>query len=131
DTSDTVLLGRACISIVRYETAIKSEIAITPRTPRVVAAFFPFGGRKAPTPFEIASTPVSATAPEEKARTRTKRPTAPIPSVTGCGTAACGHVPATHFAMPAAAMMYIAATNEYVGRAHAIPDSRTPRRSPT
>ena len=32
----------------------------------VVAAFLDSGRRKAGTPFEIASTPVSATAPEEK-----------------------------------------------------------------
>ena len=32
----------------------------------VVAAFFDSGRRNAGTPFEIASTPVSATAPDEK-----------------------------------------------------------------
>ncbi len=37
-------------------------------TPSVRAAFFDFGGRKALTPFEIASTPVSAAAPEANAR---------------------------------------------------------------
>jgi len=40
----------------------------------VVAAFFDSGRRKAGTPLEIASTPVSATAPDEKPRNRMKRP---------------------------------------------------------
>ncbi len=42
--------------------------AVVPITAIVVAAFFDFGGRKAGTPFEIASTPVSAVQPEAKAR---------------------------------------------------------------
>src|SRR6266536_2537079 len=107
---------------------MKSEIAITPRMPRVVAAFFPLGVRKAPTPFEIASTPVRATAPEANARTSRKTPIAPDPTVTGWGTVACGQLPATHFPTPTATSTNIAATKEYVGRANAIPDSRTPRR---
>ena len=52
----------------------------TPRTPamiiKVVAAFFDSGGLKAGTPVAIASVPVSATAPEAKARRRTMTPTA-------------------------------------------------------
>src|SRR6266540_2028347 len=113
DTRETVSLGRACISTARYETPRNIEIDITPSTPRVVAALRPFGGRKAPTPFEIASTPVSATAPEANARTSTNAPTVAAPPIaTGCGTSACGHVPATHLPMPAPTRTNIAATNE-------------------
>ncbi len=43
----------------------------------VAAAFFDSGRRKAGTPFEMASTPVNATAPEEKPRISTSRPSAP------------------------------------------------------
>ncbi len=43
-------------------------IAIPPSRARVVAAFLLFGSRNAGTPFEIASTPVSAAQPDEKAR---------------------------------------------------------------
>ena len=39
---------------------------------RVVLAFFDSGGRKVGTPLEMASTPESTTAPEEKARSSTK-----------------------------------------------------------
>ena len=43
----------------------------------VFAAFFDSGRRKAGTPFEIASTPVSATAPEEKPLRIRKMPRVP------------------------------------------------------
>ena len=44
------------------------EIAIMPSSASVVAAFLLLGRLKAGTPLEIASTPVSAAQPEEKAR---------------------------------------------------------------
>ena len=43
----------------------------------VLAAFFDSGRRNAGTPFEIASTPVSATAPDEKPLRIRKRPSEP------------------------------------------------------
>jgi hypothetical protein len=43
------------------------DTAITPMIPSVVAAFRDWGRRNAGTPLEIASTPVSAVDPEEKA----------------------------------------------------------------
>ncbi len=46
--------------------------ASTPIRARVVAAFFDLGLRKAGTPLLIASTPVSAAQPEEKARSSRK-----------------------------------------------------------
>ena len=44
---------------------MKSEPRINPIQTKVFAAFFDSGRRNVGTPFEIASTPVSATAPEE------------------------------------------------------------------
>src|SRR5205085_5951518 len=93
EISETVWLGRACVCTARYDTPRKSEIAISPSATSVAAAFRPFGGLKALTPFEIASTPVSADAPEAKARRTTKRPAAPAPAASGCGTVACGQEP--------------------------------------
>ena len=49
-------------------TLIIIVIAISPSSSSVVAAFWLFGLRNAGTPLEIASTPVSAAQPEEKAR---------------------------------------------------------------
>ncbi len=46
--------------------------ASRPIAARVLAAFFDLGLRKAGTPLEIASTPVSAAQPEEKARSSRK-----------------------------------------------------------
>ena len=43
-------------------------IATPPSRPRVVAALRLFGSRKAGTPLEMASTPVSAAHPDENAR---------------------------------------------------------------
>ena len=60
---------------------------MAPRTTSVCAALRR-GGRKAPTPFEIASTPVSAAAPDAKARMTTSTPTAPTPAATGSGMVA-------------------------------------------
>ena len=50
---------------------------MTPIHTSVVAAFFDSGRRNAGTPFEIASTPVSATAPDEKPLSRMKIPSVP------------------------------------------------------
>ena len=46
--------------------------AIAPSSSSVVAAFLDLGLRKAGTPLEIASTPVSAAQPEENARASRK-----------------------------------------------------------
>ena len=47
---------------------------IRPIHSNVFAAFFDSGRRNAGTPFEIASTPVSATAPDEKPLSRMNKP---------------------------------------------------------
>ena len=55
---------------------------ITPKYNKVRRAFFHSGALKANTPSDIASTPVSAVHPAEKAR---KMKNKPIPSVAGRG----------------------------------------------
>ena len=52
------------------------------------------------TPFEIDSTPVSATAPDENAFSSTNTPSVPVPAASGCGTVATGQEPTVHFATP-------------------------------
>ena len=99
-----------------------------PRTASVVAAFFPWGFRKALTPLAIASTPVSAVEPDENARRRTKRVTPPVPAAIGFGTTACGGCPRIVFTRPTPTRANITVTKPYVGSANARPDSRTPRR---
>ena len=54
-----------------------SEPRSTPIQTSVAAAFFDSGRRNAGTPFEIASTPVSATAPDEKPFSSRKMPSEP------------------------------------------------------
>src|SRR2546423_13738004 len=86
ERTDAVELGRACRCTARYETPRKRKIAIEPRTARGCAAVFPWGRRNAFTPFAIASTPVSAVEPDEKARNRTKIVIPPAPVAIGSGT---------------------------------------------
>src|SRR5213595_2716354 len=100
DTTDAVALGLACRCTARYETPRKRKIAIEPRIASVAAAFLPCGRRNALTPFAIASTPVSAVEPDEKARRTTKIVTAPAPAGSACGTTACGACPKIVFASP-------------------------------
>src|SRR5258708_36375867 len=66
----TLSLGYGCRWCARIETPKKSVPRIVAIHVRVVAAFFDSGRRKAGTPFEIASTPVSATAPDENPRNK-------------------------------------------------------------
>ena len=72
---------------------MKKVIARTPRMPSVRAAFRDCGRRNALTPFAIASTPVSAVEPEAKARSSTKSPIVPTPTVIGWGATAGPHGP--------------------------------------
>lgn len=65
----------AILTSVAMARPMMPQNMVTARPPmraRVVAAFLDFGLRKAGTPLEIASTPVSAAQPEEKARRRRK-----------------------------------------------------------
>src|SRR5262249_30505733 len=131
ETTETELLGRAFMWTASHETVTKSVIAIDAMTTRVRAAFFPAGARNALTPFETASTPVSAAAPAANARSRTKTVTAPAPAAIGSGAWAWAHAPVAHLPTPVPTSTSMARTNPYVGIANRIPDSRTPRRLTT
>src|SRR5436853_4547663 len=128
ETTESVALGLAWTSTARYETPRNIAFAIAPSTPNVFAAFSPCGCRKAFTPFAIASTPVNAVEPDEKARSSTKTPIAPAPTGSSCGTTARCTLPVTTWTSPTATSAKIEVTNAYVGRANRSPDSRTPRR---
>ena len=102
ETTDTVLLGRACMCTASHETPRKSEIAIPPITASVVAAFFPCGGLKAPTPFEIDSDA------RQRGRARGERPQDDEDADpagrsgrrSGRRRGPCGQLPSAHFAIP-------------------------------
>src|SRR5215831_3037676 len=88
ETTETELLGAACMCTVSHETLTNSVTAIPAMIRSVRAAFFPAGSRNALTPLETASTPVNAAEPDAKARRMTKTPTAPAPVAIGSGTCA-------------------------------------------
>jgi len=67
---------------------------------RVVRAFRHSGGLKAGTPFEMASTPVTAAPPDAKACRMRKRLIAPAVSATSGGTGSGCRSPASAFIMP-------------------------------
>src|ERR1700694_585051 len=109
DSTEAVELGRACILTARKETARNRLIAKPAMITSVCAAFFDCGRRKAETPFEIASTPVSAAEPDAKARRTRKTPTDPVPAASTCVLAACGAPPVATFQRPTPTIAYIAA----------------------
>jgi len=77
----------------------------TPRMARVPAAFLAWGRRNAGTPFEMASTPVSAVEPDANARRMKYSPIAAValPVAMACTSeTACGHAPPRHRATPTA-----------------------------
>ena len=94
----------------------------------VVAAFFDTGSRKAGTPFEIASIPVNAVQPEEKARS-SKNSVSPSTAGTG-GTWCSTGGPKSVRPKPMRITNARVPTKRYVGTAKILPDSRTPRRFP-
>ena len=62
-------------------TPISIVTEMVPRSSSVVAAFLLLGFLNAGTPFEIASTPVSAAQPEENARASSATMTKPVKAV--------------------------------------------------
>ena len=66
-------------------------------------------GDRTGTPFEIASTPVSAADPDAKARRTRNTPTVPVPAASTCVLAACGAWPVTTFQSPSPTIAYMAA----------------------
>src|SRR5262249_57251163 len=93
----------------------------------VAAAVGGGGGWKAGTPFEIASTPVSAVAPCEKALRIANRETAAAvvaaPGISSEWTPTGGHPP-THLIRPTATSSRIETTNPDAGNANSAPGSR-------
>jgi hypothetical protein len=102
-----------------------------PMIASVDAAFLAWGRLNAGTPFEIASTPVSAVAPCEKALRIAKSPTAAA-VVAAAGSSSeltpTGGQPPRQRVIPTPTRTRIDATNPYVGIANSVPDSRAPRR---
>ncbi len=99
---------------------------------RVIPALRLLGSLKAGMPFEIASTPVSAVVPLEKAcssRNSVTPCTAVVSSGGGSGTGV--NVPSSCRTNAVPTVAYIAAMKKKVGTATTIPDSRTPRRFST
>jgi hypothetical protein len=105
-------------------------IAITPMIASVSAAFFSCGRRNAGTPLEMASTPVRAVAPDEKARRITNRPIAfaVVAALLIGSTASVVGQPPRHWTNPSTIRTRIETTKPYVGTANRVPDSRAPRR---
>src|SRR6058998_1137035 len=74
-------IGTTCSLEARNDTARNDEPRIRPIHTRVICALRHSGLRNAGTPFEIASTPVTAAPPDAKARKRMKIVTAPTTGV--------------------------------------------------
>ena len=74
---------RSCTA--RYESPKNMTPRRLPIHMSVVRAFFHSGGLKAGTPFEIASTPVTAAPPDENACRIRKIPTVPVPMTASGG----------------------------------------------
>ena len=96
----------------------------------VVRALRHSGGLKAGTPFEIASTPVTAAPPEAKACRIRNRPIAPVVSATSGGMGSGCRSPISPLTIPMPRSRNIMTMKKYVGAAKMRPDSRTPRRFP-
>jgi hypothetical protein len=105
-------------------------IATTPRIDSVIAAFLDCGRRNARMPLEMASTPVSADAPEENAYSTRNSVRALVPVARLSVLTAAGH-PWTHRARPTPISTNMLTMNPYTGNANSRPDSRTPRRLAT
>ena len=107
-------------------------IEIRPSSSSVVAALRDFGSWNAGTPLLIASTPVSAVVPEEKARATMNSRARPAKVSSGTisqsALGACSSSPCAirHSAYPT--MPKMPSMNPYVGMANRVPLSRTPRR---
>src|SRR6478672_4891125 len=96
----TFSLGYGCRWCARIDTARNSVPRIVAIHTSVVAAFFDSLRRNAGTPLEIASTPVSATAPDENPRSRMYRlsvpPAATTPGAASAGLYGIGLMPPNH-----------------------------------
>jgi hypothetical protein len=109
-------------------------IAIEPSSNSVVAAFLLFGGLKAGTPLEMASTPVSAAQPDENVR-RSRNTNAKLvrwlssAEITRSALGARRSWPRMNTrTSPVRIIAMMTMMNAYVGMENAVPDSRRPRR---
>ena len=100
---------------------------ITPSVASVAAALRDCGRRNAWTPSAMASTPVSAVAPDENARSRTNRLSACTTGSSRSADAATGQPP-THRSAPTTIVTKTVRMKPYVGTANSVPASFTPRR---
>ena len=108
----------------------------TPRIPDIHSSVIPAlrlrGSLNAGMPFEIASTPVRAVVPLEKACRTRKRPIARVGSTSSGGGSAIGwSVPSRWRTSAVPTVSPIIATKKNVGSASTRPDSFTPRRFTT
>ena len=102
-----------------------------PRMPAIHRSVIPAlrlrGSLKAGMPFEIASTPVTAVVPLEKAWSSRNSPKARVVSISSGGASASGcSVPVQWRKSATPTVRYIIATKKYVGSAKISPDSLTP-----
>lgn len=101
----------------------------------VIRAFLASGGLNVGVPLAIVSTPVSADAPEEKARSTSQMVRPCVATISSAGGPASvndpGESPMSTRTKPTATVLPIATMKKYVGAAKIDPDSRTPRRLPS
>jgi hypothetical protein len=112
---------------------INMVTARPPSISRVVAAFLLFGGLKAGTPLEMASTPVSAAHPDENVRSSRNANAKLVRWLSSAlmvspALGARRSSPRRIRTNPVMIMPIITIMNPYVGIANAAPDSRMPRR---
>ena len=128
--------GSSCATSSVIRTCSICESAVMPRniatdmppiTASVVAAFLACGRRNAGTPSAMASTPVSAVAPDENALAIRNSESVCSTSSGRSAVSATGHPP-RHSMKPVTSVIAIMSTNPYVGIANSEPASFTPRR---
>src|SRR5262245_21012509 len=116
------MMPRRSARIVRPTKNVPRIAAIQPS---VIAALRDSGVRNAGMPFEIASVPVIAVHPEEKAR-RTRNHVS-VSAAGSEGGGVLGKLPVARRKNPSRIMKPNDTTKKYVGTAKIRPDSRTPR----
>lgn len=125
---------RTLVAMARPMMPQNMVTASRPMAASVLAAFLDLGLRKAGTPLEMASTPVSAAQPEEKARSSRKtraKPASPWCSALISKSAVGAFMVSSRTnprKAPHAIIRKTPVTKTYVGIAKSFPDSFTPRR---
>ena len=125
-----VSVGTTCSFTVMKESPRNIRPRRLPIHINVVRAFFHSTGLNAGTPFETASTPVTAAPPDAKAFKMMNRVTAPVACAMSGGTGSGWRLPVNSRKSPIPSIRNIMKMKKYVGNANIRPDSRTPRRFP-